>query len=344
MGKQKNTEEFILEAKLIHGDKYDYSKVIYKKALEKVCIICPKHGEFWQTPNAHLDGKGCPVCGAIKAGEKIKQTLKEKKEKGIKTRKAVHNTEEFIEIAKERHKGMYIYSKTVYHKSDEKVCIICPKHGEFWQTPSNHVNGQGCPKCAIEKRVKSKLKDKEYFINKANYIHCNFYCYDEVNYERARKKVKIICPIHGPFWQSPDNHLKGCGCPSCQNSQLENKIRRVLTDYDIDFIPYYSPSWLVAEDGWHKQSIDFFIPEYNVGIECQGVQHFIEGNTFGSTTIHPKEFLKMIENRDDRKYNLCKEHGIRMIYFADKNHVYRYDLTIDIDLLLKRIKDLNYTA
>lgn len=56
------TEEFIEKSKNIHGNKYDYSKVEYKRNDEKVCIICPKHGEFWQTPNSHLNGYGCHKC------------------------------------------------------------------------------------------------------------------------------------------------------------------------------------------------------------------------------------------------------------------------------------------
>ena len=59
MAKKSTTKEFIEKAKQVHGDKYDYSKVEYVRSSEKVCIICPEHGEFWQTPNAHLQGQGC---------------------------------------------------------------------------------------------------------------------------------------------------------------------------------------------------------------------------------------------------------------------------------------------
>lgn len=59
---RKTTEQFIAEAKAVHGDKYDYSKVEYKTSRDKVCIICPVHGEFWQTAFRHLRGEGCPSC------------------------------------------------------------------------------------------------------------------------------------------------------------------------------------------------------------------------------------------------------------------------------------------
>ena len=54
-------DDFIKKSREVHGDKYDYSKVEYVKNHTKVCIICPKHGEFWQVPNSHLNGNGCPA-------------------------------------------------------------------------------------------------------------------------------------------------------------------------------------------------------------------------------------------------------------------------------------------
>ena len=62
MRKRLTTEEFIEKAKKIHGDKYDYSKSEYTLSHNKVCIICPTHGEFWQKPNSHTNGQGCPCC------------------------------------------------------------------------------------------------------------------------------------------------------------------------------------------------------------------------------------------------------------------------------------------
>ena len=114
MSKKLTTEEFIEKARKIHNDKYDYSKVNYKRSSEKVCIICPKHGEFWQRPNEHLSGYGCRKC----AIEVIKK-------KEMKTK------DDFIKKATKIHKNKYDYSKVVYNGSFVKVCIICPEHGEF---------------------------------------------------------------------------------------------------------------------------------------------------------------------------------------------------------------------
>ena len=144
---------FIEKARQIHNDKYDYSKVNYVNSRTKVCIICPTHGEFWQTPHNHLKGYGCAECG------------KEKSHLSKMT------TEDFIVKSKEIHGNKYDYSKACYKTCDTKVCIICPEHGEFWQTPSNHMNGSGCPKCANEKRKNALLKDTKLFIDATTLIH-----------------------------------------------------------------------------------------------------------------------------------------------------------------------------
>ena len=136
-------QEFTEKAKKVHGDKYDYSKVEYINNKTKVCIICPEHGEFWQTPDSHLRGRGCRQC-SIKS-MKDKQRL---------------STEDFIEKAKEIHGNKYDYSKVDYVNSQTKVCIICPKHGEFWQTPLNHLKGKGCPDCYGNKKFQNRKYGK----------------------------------------------------------------------------------------------------------------------------------------------------------------------------------------
>lgn len=131
--KLKTTEEFINDSKKIHGNKYDYSKVVYKGSKTKVCIICPIHGEFWQKPNNHLCGGGCRKC-SYEGGRNTNRTLNG-----------------FIKTSKKIHGDRYDYSKVEYKNNKTKVCIICPKHGEFWQRPDNHIHGQGCPYCKLSK-------------------------------------------------------------------------------------------------------------------------------------------------------------------------------------------------
>lgn len=126
-----NTQEFIEKARLVHGDRYDYSKVEYKTAKTKIIIICKEHGEFEQTPDAHLQGKGCPKC--------------------VKNYKLTQ--EEFIRRAKKIHNNLYDYSQVKYNNIQEKVTIICPKHGEFEQRPVVHLLGCGCPKCSLHSQT-----------------------------------------------------------------------------------------------------------------------------------------------------------------------------------------------
>jgi predicted RNA-binding Zn-ribbon protein involved in translation (DUF1610 family) len=138
------TEEFIKRSRSIHGDKYNYSKVNYTGYRDRVCIICPEHGEFLQAPEDHMYGRGCPECG---------------KERVIE--KNTYSIEKFIEKAKEVHGDKYDYSKVNYIDSYTKVCIICPEHGEFWQIPSSHLFGHGCPKCAFEKSLNISISQGE---------------------------------------------------------------------------------------------------------------------------------------------------------------------------------------
>ena len=125
-----NTDKFVEKAKIIHGDKYDYSLVDYKNAKTKIKIICPEHGVFELTPNGHLRGYNCKKCSV-----------------SIQRNKLVFQICEFVEKAKAVHGDKYDYSLVDYKNSYTKVKIICPVHGIFEQQPNNHLSGKGCPKC-----------------------------------------------------------------------------------------------------------------------------------------------------------------------------------------------------
>ncbi len=207
------TEEFIAKAKEVHDNKYDYSKTKYVDAKTKVCIICPKHGKFWQTPSSHLQGHCCKKCV---------------------TPNANMTTEEFIEKAREIHGDKYDYSKVEYVDTKTKVCIICPIHGEFWQSPNKHLSGQGCPKCKSQKiRDSLKLTLTE-FIKRSKKIHDDKYDYSKVEYTNFATKVCIICPEHGEFWQTPNNHLAGKGCPNCSGLRKEYKFN-LLQEFESEY-------------------------------------------------------------------------------------------------------------
>ena len=197
--KKLTTEEFIKRAKKVHGDLYDYSKLVYKGSKEKVCIICKEeeHDEFFQLPGDHLKGHGCPRCSG-----RIKLT-----------------TKEFIKEAKDIHGDLYDYSKVEYCGRHNKVCIICKEdgHGEFYQRPNDHIRGNGCPICAIRREALKRTITTEDFVRRSKEIHGNRYDYSKVEYHSWHDKVCIICKEdgHGNFLQRPGEHLKGHGCPKC---------------------------------------------------------------------------------------------------------------------------------
>ena len=277
------TEKFIVKAKNVHGDKYDYSKVEYINSTTPVCIVCKKHGEFWQKPSMHLSGNGCQKCKAEKTGNRCRRTIGE-----------------FIAEAKKIHSDRYDYSKVEYINNSTKVCIICKEHGEFWQTPHRHLAGDGCPIC----RVNRKLTTEE-FIVKAKNVHGDKYDYSKTKYINTRTKVEIICPKHGEFWQTPHNHICGDGCPVCRISHLENEMKTMLDENNIVYEYQKHFSWL------GKQSLDFYIPSKSIAIECQGSQHFIPYEFFGGD----KSLAETIK-RDLKKKTLCKANGIELLYYG----------------------------
>lgn len=198
---RKTTEQYVAEAKLIHGDEYNYSLTIYNGSKSKIKIICKEHGIFEQEAKSHITnnkGHGCGKCDG----------------------NAILSTNEFIEMAKKVHGNLYDYNKVNYIKSSKNIKIICKKHGEFKQTPNGHLSGRGCDKCGGS----FELTTKE-FINKAIEVHGYLYNYSNVIYVNSSKKVKIICKKHGIFNQNAGNHLSGRGCRKCTKNISKPEIQ-----------------------------------------------------------------------------------------------------------------------
>ena len=240
--KKMSTEEFISKAKKIHGDKYDYSKVEYINNRTKVCIVCHKHGEFWQTPNTHLDGSGCKQCFSEKRGESKRLTY-----------------EIFLERAKEIYGNKYDYSKVKYINVMTPVCIICPKHGEFWQTPNSHINNKHqCPKCSH----RSFRKTTQEFIKEAKEVHGDKYDYSKTVYLNQYEPVCIICPEHGEFWQTPKVHLKSIyGCPLCSNKENGFKKR-------LDFENFIKKAKEIHGDKYDYSKVEYNNTDTKICIIC----------------------------------------------------------------------------
>lgn len=287
--------DFVKKAKEVHGNKYDYSKVKYINSQTKVCVICSKHGEFYITPQNHLFGQGCHKCAG----------------RGL-------NTEEIIKMFRDKHGDKYDYSKVDFHKMHEKVCIICPEHGEFWQTPSKHINGQNCPKCAkILMGEKNNMGGDE-FIKRSIEKWGNLYDYSKTKYEKVDEKVEIICKKHGSFFQRPYDHLHGHGCPVCGKLESKGEIELYETICNIigkENVIHNDRNILKGKE------IDILIPEYNIGIEFNGLRW------------HSEIYLK------DRYYHINKsleaaKKGVKLI------HIFEDEWTNHKEIVIDKIKHL----
>jgi hypothetical protein len=309
--KSYRTQEYIQEAKKKHGDKYNYSKVEYVHSQTKIIIICKEHGEFEQTPSSHLQGRECPKCGLI-----------------IRANKQTSTTEEFIEKAKEIHGDKYDYSKVYYIDNRTYVIISCREHGEFQQRPNNHLNDNGCLECG---RINSKNKQtisKEEFIEKAKEIHGNTYDYSKINYINCKTYVTIICKEHGEFQQIPSNHLNGNYCPKCaiNNRRLSKeefieKAKEIHGDkYDYQKVNYIDNRTYVIiickEHGEFQQ-----IPNSHLnGTGCPKCSLIIRANKKTSTT---EEFIEKAKEIHGDKYDYSKVYYINSkvdVTFFCKKH------------------------
>ena len=215
--KDKKVPQLIKESKIKFGEQFLYDHIMdddngYKLYCTEKDENGNEHGFFTvKHPYDHLSKKngGCLKCHVHQ-----------------------HSTESFVKQAKIVHGDTFSYSKTDLDNRDEKgrVLITCTIHGDFWQEPSNHLQGQGCPKC------QGKNKTTEEWIEEAKKVlrsDGNKYDYSKVNYINSKTPVTIICPIHGEFQQIPYQHLKGCGCPICNfGISKENKLHYLL-DYDL---------------------------------------------------------------------------------------------------------------
>ena len=287
-------ETFVKKAKEKHGNKYIYDDVNYKNNRTKVTIICPKHGAFYMKPNNHLNGQGCPTCGGTKKLDLIT----------------------FINKANIVHKNKYDYSKSNYVNHETKICIICPEHGEFWQTPHAHLSGQDCPKCAKGGRNYSYTTDE--FILKANIIHDNKYDYSKVVYTNCNDKICIICPKHGEFWQKHSSHLFGTGCPLFKESIMERECSKFLKEHNIKYEQQQTFDWLKHKN---RLYLDFYLPDYNMAIECQGEQHFKPVGFGKKNKKEIEEKFQTIQLRDKIKQKLCEEHNIKMLYINYNDNI-----------------------
>jgi hypothetical protein len=285
-----NTQYFIERAIKVHGNKYDYSKSIYKGSHKKITIICKIHDEFDQIAGDHLSGHKCNKCG--------------------KSNKLT--TQQFIERAIKVYGNKYDYSKVNYINCNTKVCIICPIHGEFWQRPLEHLKHE-CKQCGNDVYNKQRIFTTLQFVERAIKVHGNKYDYSKSNYVHNKKKVTIKCnKCNNYFNQVAITHLSGHGCPICGESHGEKLIREFLINNKINFIQEKLFIDLRGAGGGFLR-FDFYLPGYNILIEFDGKQHFNRKyceKYYGKERVNYYNTLKI---HDHKKSRYCKKQGIKLI-------------------------------
>ena len=304
-------EEIANNIEKLCGDKFDFSLEEYKNTGSKILLTCKKCGNYFKRKyNTLIYNQTCPYCN---------DTAR------------IQDTQWFIEKANKIHNNKYDYSKSEYKKTDDKLIVIYhekdefgDEHGEFLVTPHSHIGSMksGCPKCSGKYRTTT-----EEFIKKARSIHGDKYNYDKTKYIRALSPVIITCPEHGDFKQKPNGHLSGQGCPFCKQSHIEREIREFLTENKIAFKQEYTPEWV------KPLHIDFFIPDKKIAIECQGLQHFIPAKYYGG-----ERGLAIRKERDERKKLACLNNGVKLLYYADYEYNFPYDVITSKQKLLNEIK------
>jgi len=268
------TSEFIARACAVHGDKYKYEFVDYQAAHTKVMIFCPEHGLFEQSPSDHLSGRGCKECGVSAIGDRKRST-----------------TGQFIEKAKSVHGDKYDYSLVKYSTTHEKVNIICKEHGSFTQRPSKHLSGQGCNQC-----FGGVTDTSGTFIEKAKLIHGDTYNYSKSEYKGSQEPLTIICPQHGPFQQTPDNHLNQHSiCPKCTGRQSKPELEIIELIESLGLQVVHGDRSVIK-----PLEIDILVPEAKLAIE-------FNGNYWHSDKQKPKSY-------HFDKTKAANEAGYRMIH------------------------------
>lgn len=263
-------KQAVLEkASRVHGNRYDYSRVIFTNTTGKVEIVCPTHGSFWQSLDDHVNKRNrCPKCA-----------------------NAPDSFAEFVTKARKVHGDKYTYRGDDYQTTASVITIGCSKHGEFRQRAGSHIAGSRCKECHVEE---TRLSAEE-FVKNAKTVHGDRYDYSKVVYTGNKKKVEIVCSIHGSFWQKPNTHVsKGAGCWPCAESKGERAVESILKKYGVNYIREYR----VLP---HRYRFDFYLPEHNVFIEFNGLQHYKPVDVFGGMAA----YLSTVE-RDSVKRQLVQ--------------------------------------
>ena len=279
-------EKFLEKARAVHGDRYDYSKVVYTHSMKPVTIICKKHGEFQQPAYSHIRGDGCRKCGYEEAGEKRSNGM-----------------DEFLRRAKEKFGNKFDYSKVLMVKQADIVTITCPKHGDFVSSAYNFiVSEHGCQECAKDAigawSTKLKTKTQEEAIADFVKVHGDEYDYTKTIYKGSSNFVTITCKKHGDFTILATSHLSGYGCRKCKRSKNVSNGEDSLAE----FLEGYATVVRNTRKFVKPYEVDILLPNNRLAVEYCG--HYWHSDRF-------KRFHDAYKHRN--KLLACRRVGVNLI-------------------------------
>lgn len=285
--------------------------------VDSVEMACKEHGKYNTKVKNIIEGNGkCKKCSG-------------------------HSKRLTEQIAIERLNNKFNCNLTVispYVKSQENMTFLCKNGHTFNRTFNNAIYGNlhnACQICSKLEMSNDRRKTTDDFKREFYKIFSkNDYDLSEAIYSKYNEQITIKCNICGKYiTKTPSLFLKGYGCDNHGNrftSKMEICVEKLLADNNIKYIKQYRPSWL------RNKSLDFYLPKYNIAIECQGRQHFESVEYFGGVD----EFNKR-KYRDSEKMRECNENNVRLIYYADYEYSFPYDVITDKNELIECIMDTN---
>ena len=233
----------------------------------------------------------CEVCDA-------RISVSKKQFKRCVTHSRINDTAMTYDAMCLAYPGTYVPWDGVKSRSD-KIGVICPEHGVYYQVLRNRMHGMGCQKCYFKKKLGMYRVDRDDYLRRFSEVHKGFYDYSLVDIQGSENKIEIICPTHGSFWQAPIVHINGHGCPGCakdahclkmqcdherqlrrnfmaeyikyndvktKNTSIELALKRYLDVLEIE----YEQQYIIDDEYKNKWAYDFYIPSRHLLVETDG--------------------------------------------------------------------------
>ena len=321
--KKLSKEDFIEKATYVHKGYFTYEHCDFTNVSSPVTVTCPVHGDIVVKANNHLNGANCKKCQL----DGIKHETQRLPQVNKSTKKLT--TQTFIERAKKVWGDRYVFDeRTKYEKANKPIIVVCKEHGSFSITPNHFLSGRGCPHCG-----RNKKKTRNDIINEIKTAQpYSDYDFSYVEYRGIHRNITLKCNKCGTIFSNAPSNLITYknGCPGCNGSQLELEMRDFLKRNNILFDEQRTFDWLKNKNNLR---LDFYLPEYRVAIECQGIQHFKDVCFDGKNSL-----LTENQKRDNIKKKLCDKNNVKIYYYSNFHIEFPYYVYEDKDIMLNDIK------